>query len=148
MRKALVFGVLYAVFAGWAYGQPVQTVTVLQNQSLSPVINLAGGTVQLRTPNVGLVIFPPSALEATSYELVLYACADPAGTVCKAMNDANGNLIKFVIVGGATPTQCIQVDPPSVAGLWWFKLLIANSSDAAVSQTTASRTFTISVRSL
>ena len=148
MRKAIIFGVLYAVFAGWAYSQPIQTVTVAQNQSLSPIINLAGGQVQLKTPNVGLVIFPPAALEATSYELVLYACADPAGSNCKAMNDANGNLIKFVIVGGATPTQAIQVDPPIVAGLWWFKLLIAASNDSAVSQTTASRTFTISVRSL
>ena len=146
--KRVILVALCVLFASMAWAQPAQTVTVAQNQSLSPVINLAGTGVVPRVPLTGMIIMPPSALESTSYEIILYACADPAGANCMSMADSAGNLIKYIIVGGATPTSAMVLDPTVVVGLWWFKFRIAASNDTAVSQTTASRSFIILSRTL
>ena len=148
MKRVILLSVLSILLAGAVYAQPVQTVTVAKDASLSPVINLAGGQVGLKAPITGLIVIPPAALEATSYELVLYACADPGGSNCMTMYDASGNLVKGIIHGGASPTGAIVFDPSLVAGLWWFKIQIDSNADAGVSQSTAARIFTILTRPL
>lgn len=147
MKRAFL-AVLFLALASLASAQAVQTVTVLQNQSLSPVINLAGGQVGLKAPITGLIIIPPAALEATSAEVVIYACADSAGTNCMALYDASGNLVKGVITGGASPTGAVVLDPSQVAGLWWWKFQICAANNSGVSQSTAARVFTILTRPL
>ncbi len=62
--------------------------------------------------------------------------------------DANGTIERFKITGGATPTGAIQIDPAITAGWWYVKFQVVNSSNAAVTQSTAARVFTVMVRPL
>ena len=155
MRKTFILSAVLALLAGVCYGQSSPfpcTITIASGQSLSPALiptNLGPGCTQpsgtaYATP---LQIFPPSALDATSYGLLIYSCTDVAGTTCLPGQDSAGNKLLIPLIGGTAPTSYVQLDPGVMAGGRTYKFQVVTSAGAAVPQTSA-RTFTLMVRPL
>ena len=166
MRKILCFAVVL-LLAAVVSAQPVITnggsspafaqctVSVASGQSLSPVISTetrpapagsvcgptegarGGVTVQLQTP---------AALDAGSFALLLYSCTSD-GVTCKPLQDMAGMALAIPLIGGASPSSNIQLDPAIMVSIRVFRFQVVNSSNVAVAQT-ANRVFTLMVRSL
>jgi len=148
MKKTVILTIALMLAAGLAHAQAI-TVTIASGQSLSPVVNLAtAGITNYGSHSVISEIIPPAALDATSYYVVIETCTTAAGSSCWIPYDANGNMERFVITGGATPTGSIQLDPQITAGKWYIKLLVTNSSNVAVAQAGGARSFILFVRPL
>ena len=163
MRKSILAVLIIAVAcitspARAQYFSVPCTITIASGQSLSPAY-LAGGTVDAAgactiTPAPGLSrigiplqIFPPAALDATSYGLLIYSCTDVAGTTCLPGQDSAGNTLLIPLKGGTAPTSYVQLDPGVMAGGRTYKFQVVTSAGVAVAQT-ANRTFTLMVRPL
>ena len=155
MRKLVIVSAVVILFAAVRYGQSSPfpcTLTIASGQSLSPAFmptNLGPGCTQptgkaFATP---LQIFPPAALDATSYGLLIYSCPDLEGQNCLPGQDSAGNKLLIPLIGGTAPTSYVQLDPGVMAGGRAYKFQVVTSAGAAVPQTTA-RTFTLMVRPL
>ena len=161
MKTIVILTIALACVAPLAQAQLFSvpcTITIASGQSLSTAY-LAGGTVDntgacsttpatsLSRIGIPLQVFPPAALDATSYGLLIYSCTDVAGTTCLPGQDSAGNALLIPLKGGTAPTSYVQLDPGVMAGGRTYKFQVVTSSGAAVAQTSA-RTFTLMVRPL
>ncbi len=149
MKKTIILATIIMALAGVAVAQTAPfpaTLVIASGQSLSPVFTPGTRGTNSTAMSV-LQIFPPAALDATSCGLQVYSCTDVAGATCLPLADKDGVAIKFTIVGCASPTSAIQLEPGTMAGGRTFKFQVVTSTGAAVAQT-ANRTFTLMVRPL
>jgi hypothetical protein len=157
VRKILALVALLAValaVPASAITFPVSfTFTVAQNTSVSSTgfdfSSLSVSGVSGRVAASPVMIIPPAALEATSAQLEIEVCSTSAYDDCVHLSDEYGVQIgKFTIVGGATPTSAIFIEPRLAATLRYVQFRITTSAGVHVSQATAARTFTVFVRPL
>ena len=115
-----------------------QTIVVAQGQSLSAAVDLGEG--------YGLVGFiPPAAVEATTTNLSIQASPTAGGTYQTVYPDGVRYSLPFVV----SVVVPIQDKLASILmTVRFFKITLETAAGVAVSQATASRTFTIIKRLL